>query len=274
MTTHRIEIVGPNFKWDSSDCAILDCRDGSRRCETDYSAKVDVYEDRVDGWFLNVAENLLKEDDSPGDYVVITIALAQLEGIEQFRRGETARDRKPKESERAWFVSAGVRAFPGVSNPMLERLWDSVRCGLAHSGFTEDPVLVSRAWDAALHESGGLHINPKTLLHAVRNFFDEFVKELRADSNSEAARNFARCGASVGMPPSPQTQRCRWPSGRMSAMHTGTEDQLRSGEANPSRQSHSAHHTEQVTVRYLWHPLHGQTILVQRCVRHEQSRRN
>jgi hypothetical protein len=38
--------------------------------------------------------------------------------------------------------------------------------------------------------------------------------------------------------------------------------------AEPSRQSHSAHHTEQVTVHYPWHPLHGQTILVQRSVRH------
>src|SRR6058998_567024 len=35
-----------------------------------------------------------------------------------------------------------------------------------------------------------------------------------------------------------------------------------------SRQSHSAHHTEHVTVHYPWHPLHGQTILVQRSVRH------
>jgi len=40
----------------------------------------------------------------------------------------------------------------------------------------------------------------------------------------------------------------------------------RSGER--SRQSHSAHHTEQVTVHYRWHPLHGQTIRVRRSVRH------
>ena len=39
-------------------------------------------------------------------------------------------------------------------------------------------------------------------------------------------------------------------------------------EGHPSRQSHSAHHTEHVTVHYPWHPLHGQTILVQRSVRH------
>src|SRR5712692_5102701 len=38
--------------------------------------------------------------------------------------------------------------------------------------------------------------------------------------------------------------------------------------AAPSRQLHSTHHTEQVTVHYPWHPLHGQTILVQRSVRH------
>ena len=34
-----------------------------------------------------------------------------------------------------------------------------------------------------------------------------------------------------------------------------------------SRQSHSAHHTEHVTVHYPWHPLHGQAIVVQRSVR-------
>src|SRR5207247_10603217 len=42
----------------------------------------------------------------------------------------------------------------------------------------------------------------------------------------------------------------------------------RSAATRPSRQSHSAHHTEHVTVHYPWHPLHGQTILVQRSVRH------
>src|SRR5438093_1165743 len=42
----------------------------------------------------------------------------------------------------------------------------------------------------------------------------------------------------------------------------------RACEGQPSRQSHSAHHTEQVTVYYPWHPLHGQTIRVQRSVRH------
>jgi hypothetical protein len=35
-----------------------------------------------------------------------------------------------------------------------------------------------------------------------------------------------------------------------------------------SRQSHSAHHTEHVTIHYPWHPLHGQPILLQRSVRH------
>src|SRR2546428_2226626 len=35
-----------------------------------------------------------------------------------------------------------------------------------------------------------------------------------------------------------------------------------------ARQSHSVHHTEHVTVHYPWHPLHGQTIVVQRSVRH------
>lgn len=39
-------------------------------------------------------------------------------------------------------------------------------------------------------------------------------------------------------------------------------------EGQSSRQSDSAHHTEEVTVHYPWHPLHGRTILVRRSVRH------
>ena len=36
----------------------------------------------------------------------------------------------------------------------------------------------------------------------------------------------------------------------------------------PSRQLDSAYRTEHVVVHYPWHPLHGQTILVQRSMRH------
>src|SRR5438105_15801498 len=46
------------------------------------------------------------------------------------------------------------------------------------------------------------------------------------------------------------------------------ESRRRSAEWRSSRQSHSAHHTEHVTIHYPWHPLHGQTVLVQRSVRH------
>jgi hypothetical protein len=52
--------------------------------------------------------------------------------------------------------------------------------------------------------------------------------------------------------------------------HTGSApggSRPRSAGGQSSRQSHSAHHTEQVTIYYRWHPLHGQTIRVQRSVR-------
>ena len=39
------------------------------------------------------------------------------------------------------------------------------------------------------------------------------------------------------------------------------------GSGGPGRQSHSAHHPQEVPVHYPWHPLHSQTILVTRSVR-------
>src|SRR2546422_567034 len=57
--------------------------------------------------------------------------------------------------------------------------------------------------------------------------------------------------------------RCRAQAGSRAPEAPGGAE--RSGASG--RQSHSAHHTEQVTVHYPWHPLHGQTLVVQRSVR-------
>lgn len=64
-----------------------------------FETKVAIYEDRVRGWFLDCAARL--QADHNAGFVVLMVAVAYLEGNEQYRRGSTSN----KKSEK-YFVSA------------------------------------------------------------------------------------------------------------------------------------------------------------------------
>jgi hypothetical protein len=76
MTANRIEIVSERFRWHSDTSEIEDARDNTRRKDSDYSAIVDVYEDRVRSWFLDIAVRETERQNAPGDYVALAVALA------------------------------------------------------------------------------------------------------------------------------------------------------------------------------------------------------
>ena len=84
--------VGKHYRWHRDTSEIEDTRNGTRRADSDYSAKVDVYEDRVRWWLLEIAQGYTEKGESPADYVVLAIALSYLEGVEQYRQGDAARN--------------------------------------------------------------------------------------------------------------------------------------------------------------------------------------
>src|SRR5438034_8816347 len=84
--------VSKNYLWHEIDREFEDLRTGARRGDSSYEAKVDVYEDRVRTWFLDwavklVDTDLINDGVSAGDYVTLSVALAYIEGAEQYRRG-------------------------------------------------------------------------------------------------------------------------------------------------------------------------------------------
>lgn len=187
MSEGNCEIIGENFLWDSTTSEIVDRRDGSRRPDTKFEAKVDVYEDRVQTWFLDIADRLTKENDSPGDYVAVAVALAYVEGVEQFRRGK----KTPDKSSGRWFKTSARRIFSPVTDEALNRLWTAVRCGLFHSGFTNGPVLLSPDRDRAIEVSEGyLWINPSRLVACVDEDFRQYIQLLRAHHERGLAKKF------------------------------------------------------------------------------------
>ena len=157
MATDDFEILGENYRWYRATSEITDTRNQSRRPDSDYTAKVDVYEDRVRTWFLDLATRETRTGQSPGDYVALLIALAYLEGVQQYRCGDGSHSDSGKR-----FRASAERVFPSALGEPIDRLWHAVRNGLFHCGFTVGPTLVSHElpgsacgiWGAPSYQSG------------------------------------------------------------------------------------------------------------------------
>jgi hypothetical protein len=123
------------------------------------------------------------------DYVALSIALAYLEGVEQYRRGQTTPSRKSGE----WFKASARSVFPTVPPEAIDRLWTAVRNGLFHTGFTKGPTLLSYDHPEALKIDGKyLRINPASFVRAVLTDFDQYIRHLRFNSSDETAKRFEK----------------------------------------------------------------------------------
>lgn len=186
--------VSKNYLWHMKDCQFEDRRTGVRRNDCEYEAKVDVYEDRVRTWFLDWAANLVHTDRvddgvSPGDYVALSVALAYIEGVEQYRGGG-----KSGLGSQALFEASAIRILPTESHDAIPMLYVTTRCGLFHTGFTEDKVYISHNYSRALElrADGELRIDPARFVGLVLKDFEEYVQDLRADRSSELAQQFEK----------------------------------------------------------------------------------
>jgi hypothetical protein len=186
MACGDVVIVGEHFRWHADTAEIEDVRTGIRRPDSDYGAKVDVFEDRVNGWFLHPAAQFTGEQ-SPTDYIALSVALAYLEGVEQYRRGQGT----PERLSGQWFKEGIGRIFPSAPPGAAEQLWKAVRCGLFHSGFTSGPTLVTYAIAEPVRTSGRyLLINPQQFIGALVDDFRAYVVLLRAEPTEALGRNF------------------------------------------------------------------------------------
>jgi hypothetical protein len=189
MNRDEYEIVGQHFRWIRATSEIEDLRNGSRRPDTDYSAKVDVYEDRVMFWFLDVAKAHVANGSAPGDYVALSIALAYIEGVEQYRQGKPT----PRAKSGEWFKAGARRVFPLADAEAVDKLWDAARNGLFHDGFTRGPTLVAHdPPDAISVNDNYLRINPARFVAGIIQDFEVYVRLLRADPSGVAATNFTK----------------------------------------------------------------------------------
>ena len=82
--------VSEKHRYDSVKNVII-LQDGTEKTYDNIGVKIEIYDERLKGWFFNVAQQLVKDGMSPGDYVATMVALSYFEGVEQFIQGKKLR---------------------------------------------------------------------------------------------------------------------------------------------------------------------------------------
>lgn len=116
--------------FDARDCRRWFVRD-SVEC------RLQIYEDRIHGWFLDV-ETYLRPHGHFG-FVVLATAVGQLEGLHQYRQGETTPQKKSGtffREELKLLLAGQTSLTPSERNSVAELMYKAVRNGLFHDGMT------------------------------------------------------------------------------------------------------------------------------------------
>lgn len=175
--------------WRDSDFrpCITDERTGRRLDPNNLDDKIYIYERQVREWFINRAASMIRRKQN--NFVVLMIAVAYIEGSEQYRRGKSSEGKSQK------FFRYGVQRIFGFGESdsrRIDALYKHLRCGLFHNGMSGDAVILNRKLKKAITFSniGTIDINPKLFLKIVVEDFETYLEELRDVNNTEARNNF------------------------------------------------------------------------------------
>lgn len=148
--------------------------EGTEHSINDTIIKIKIFEDRVNGWFLDVAENL-KTNRSAG-FVILSVAVSYIEGVQQFIDGKPSKN----ESQNRFAVRMETvfNKF-GITDLIAREFYKSARNGLFHDGMTRKMIKISSAFSSAIRYDGNdFEINPVLFLDEIRKDFEAYINAL------------------------------------------------------------------------------------------------
>jgi hypothetical protein len=185
----------------------------------DIEDKITLFEDRILGWKLNIADqvingqkdssgNMLREPIQHAGFATLDILFSYFEIIGKYETGYV-----DKYESKSHFRQGVYSVFPQLKMPtppsvlgvqgivhtiadeVLDLLYEGVRCGLYHTGITNNRILLTGSVPNPLafdlqHEM--LIINPHLLVPALNTHFASYVAKLRNDENSVLRANFEK----------------------------------------------------------------------------------
>ena len=165
--------------------------------------KIDVYEDRVLGWFLRPARSLLSVPNS--EFALLQLTIGYFEGYAIYRNGQDSTGHS-----KVFFRQAFLDVFPffqtcepGMGLPsdlgqgIADALYEGARCGLFHDGMARSQILLAKASapiTVSAHKTSGdlgvVVIDVEKFLDNVEVHFVRYVAKLRAKNNTQLRGNF------------------------------------------------------------------------------------
>ena len=142
--------------------------------------KIDVFSDRVTGWFLDWADDLNNKPHA--GFAVLHLSFSYFEFISIFMKGEDS-DRRSK-----IFFKEGVSSvFPELNeqseqfiDDFIELLYKNARCGFFHSGMVKKGIILQDHENAITFKNGIVYIDRYKFVSTIRNHFNKYVSELKS----------------------------------------------------------------------------------------------
>lgn len=183
--------ISPSFCWDYSKERVVECSTGKVRGDfQDADVAIDVFEDQVEGWHFSECRSLaaaVRDGDTDKGMPLLVLTITYLEAVEGFRKGETSHQKEDSGS-RGYVVEALRRVCSlnknGREQPIPDRFYDAVRCGLFHDLNLSAGVRIEHGAGSPVSRDGDgaewtLVVNPCALFDAVGHDFAKYVAALR-----------------------------------------------------------------------------------------------
>jgi hypothetical protein len=154
--------------------------------------KIDVFSDRVNGWFLDWADNL--NDNKPhAGFAVLHLSFSYFEFISIFMKGEDSNNRSKA------FFKEGIKAvFPELNEQsellfenFVEILYKKARCGFFHSGMAKKGIILKDHKNTITFQNGNVFIDRYKFVKSIRDHFNKYISNLK-NNNSHLIDNFLK----------------------------------------------------------------------------------
>ena len=176
--------------------------DTSKLLDPSLEDYIDVYEDQINGWYLNYAKQM-RMDEHAG-FAALQIAFAYFEGHAVFYKGEDSGS-KSKTFFRDAFLSVfpEILTYQGINERVLESttsaLYEDGRCGFFHWGITRkrfrlrdgEPV-VKIELDPVSGELLRVLLDRRRFVDRVCEHFEKYIGRLRNPLEIKLRSNFEK----------------------------------------------------------------------------------
>jgi hypothetical protein len=175
--------------------------------EITLDTKIDIFDERVSGWKLNIADYLINgirnekgesvlEGNPHAGYAVLDIVFNYFEMIAKYREGYLGK------SPRKYFKKGLRMVFPVMNKEgdqnaveeLLDKLYSDVRCGIYHIGLTSPSIFLEGGQPAAIgfYRSKRVVINPHQMVFELKRDFNSYISQLKEPNNTILRSNFEK----------------------------------------------------------------------------------